>query len=187
MVFARCGRQVSYNRGVPSAALAPAHRTFLIRDQIVGAAVVNLLINAAIGWAMFRTLAVVPLWGEWSVAADIIGTAFMLPLLTCVIVSAITARQVRRGKLPAPAWPVSRYPLLARLPANTLFRGLVLGVLAGLVVGLPAVLTVHALEVAEMDLGSFVLFKAIFAAILAALVSPVIALRALADASGART
>lgn len=163
--------------------LASAHRTFLIRDQIIGAAVVNLLINAGIGWAMFRTMTTVPVWGQMSVAGDIIGTAFVLPLMTCVIVSAITARMVRRGKLPAPAWPASRYPLLARLPRSTILRGVVLGAIASVVTGVPAVLSVHALDVAEMGLSDFVVFKAIFAALLAGVVSPMIALRALSDAA----
>ncbi len=172
---------------MPAVALAPAHRTFLIRDQVVGAAVINLLINALIGWAMFRTLTAVPLYGQLSVTADIIGTAFMLPFITCLIVSAITGRQVRRGKLPEPTWPASRFPLLARLPRNTLLRGFALGILAVLVAGVPAILTLHALDVAEMGVSRFVLFKAVFAAVLAAAVSPAIALRALSDAGSAQT
>jgi hypothetical protein len=172
---------------MPPAALAPAHRSFLIRDHIVGAAVLNLILNAVIGWAVFRSLTTVPFWGPQSVATDIIATAFILPFVSCVVISAVTRSQVRRHKLPAPTWPASRYPLLARLPKSTLLRGAVLGVVASVAVGVPVVLTVHAFEVTEMGLGYFVAFKAIFGATLAAGVSPVIALRALSDTSSRRT
>jgi hypothetical protein len=162
--------------------LAAAHRTYALRDQGVGAALVNFIINGAIAWVMFRSLAAVPLWGQQSIAGDTIGTGFFLPFITCLIVTPLTLRQVRTGTLPEPAWSRADHPWLARLPRGATSRGAVLGAVGALIAAPPVVLALSALGVGELPLWSFITFKAIFAAILAALVSPLIALAALGDA-----
>lgn len=163
--------------------LAAAHRTYALRDQGIGAAIVNFLINGAIAWLMFRSLAAVPLWGQQSIAGDTIGTGFFLPFITCLIVTPLTLRQVRSGTLPVPAWSRVDHPLLARLPRGAAARGAVLGAIGALLLAPPVVFALSALGVGELELWRFIAFKAIFAAILAALVSPLIALAAIGDAS----
>jgi hypothetical protein len=63
--------------------LTPAQRTFLVNEQTVAPAVFNLILNAGLGWLVFRHLERVPLWGDPSLAGDIIGTMLILPFLTC--------------------------------------------------------------------------------------------------------
>jgi hypothetical protein len=166
-----------------SPGLSPAHRRYLILEQGVGAAVVNLVINGAIAWAMFRSLATVPLWGEQSIAGDTIGTTFLLPLITCLIVTPLARRQVHGGRLAPLGWRIGRYAMLDRLPATALRRGLVIGALSALFVAPLAILALSVSGVDSMSFGSFLIFKAIFAAALAAAVTPVISLCALADVS----
>jgi hypothetical protein len=163
--------------------LAAAHRTYALRDQGVGAAIVNFLINGAIAWLMFRSLAAVPLWGQQSIAGDTIGTGFFLPFMTCLIVTPLTLRQVRSGTLPEPAWSRLDHPLLARLPRGAAARGALLGAAGALLAAPPVVLALSILGVGELEFWSFIAFKSSFAALLAALVSPLIALAALGDAS----
>lgn len=166
--------------------LAPPHRTYALRDQGIGAAVFNLLINGVIAYLMFRSLAAVPLWGAQGIAGDTIGTGFFLPFMTCLIVTPLTWRQVRRGALPAPSWTRVDHPMLARLPSRPAARGALLGLLGAVIAAPPAVLGLVVMGVDELDLWSFVAFKAIFSAILAAMVSPVIALAAIGDTSSSR-
>src|SRR5262245_56323764 len=80
--------------------LSARHQRFLWLEQGVIPCVFNFALNAAIAWALFRSLPAVPLWGQSSVGGDLLATAFLLPFLTCLIVSALVARDVRAGKVP---------------------------------------------------------------------------------------
>ncbi len=166
-----------------SSGLSAVHRRYLVVEQGVGAAIINLLINGAIAWAMFRSLATVPLWGEQSIAGDTIGTTFLLPFITCLIVTPLAQRQIRGGKLPPIGARLGRYAMLDRLPATAFRRGLVIGALTMFVVAPLAVLVLSVVGVDAMGFASFLVFKAVFAAALAAAVTPVLSFCALADVS----
>ena len=161
-----------------------AHRRFLLIEQGVGAAIFNLLLNGAIAYFVARSLDTVPLWGrDVSIAGDTIFTTFLLPFFTCLFVTRLARTQVEKGKLPPLSWRRTSHATLRRLPARTSSRAVVLG-LAGLIGFAPvAVWTLVALEVDTLGFWSFVTFKALFAAVLAALFTPLIALIALGDAS----
>jgi hypothetical protein len=160
--------------------MSPRHRQYLLLEQGIGAGIFNVLLNAAIAWALFRGMDAVPMWGQQSIAGDTIGTAFMLPLLTTLIASRVVRGHVRRGRVPA--WAPSDGSMLGRLPHGLFGRGTVLGVVCLVLVGLPAAAALGAAGVAEMSFGGFILFKALFAGALAMVVTPVIARLALADA-----
>jgi hypothetical protein len=167
-----------------SRALQPDHRRFLIVDQGIGPTIINFLLNALIAWLSVRTLATVALWGQPGIAPDTIATTFLLPFITCLIVGKIVDHQVGNGRVRA----------LARgeLPEGSLaFRasyqhGLLLGAACVLLVGLPAVWALGSLDVAELSRDRFIAFKAIFAAVLGALVTPLIGWWALMRASNKR-
>ena len=161
--------------------MSSRHRRYLLLDQGIGAGVVNLLINAGIAWLLFRGMEVVPLWGQQSIAGDTIGTAFVLPFLSTLVASAIVRSQVRSGYVPAIA--LSATSVLRKLPRSLAGRGAVLGAICIVATGLPTAAALDAAGVAEMAFGQFVTFKALFAAALGALVTPVIARAALADAT----
>jgi hypothetical protein len=160
--------------------MSSRHRRYLLLEQGVGAGVVNVVINAAIAWLMFRGAAAVPLWGQQSIGGDMIGTAFMLPFMTALIATRIVRGQVRGGHVPGLA--LATPSVLQRLPRTPAGRGAVLGAICIVVVGVPATLVLGALGVSEMAFGSFIGFKAAFAGVFGALVTPVLARLALADA-----
>jgi hypothetical protein len=164
--------------------MSPAQRRYLLLEQGVGAGVFNFLLNAAIAWLMFRHQAEVPLWGQQSIAGDTMGTSLLLPFLTCLIVTAVARRQVRAGKLAPLGWTRASHPVLRWLPRATVWRGLVLGLACAAVLAPAVLLVLRALAVASLDIGRFVVFKASFAALAAVLVTPPIALWAIADAPG---
>src|SRR5438874_2612083 len=103
--------------------MSPAVRRYLLLEQGVGAAVFNLVLNAAIAWAMFRSVAVVPLWGQQSIMGDTIGTCFLLPLLTCLIATRLVRSHVRAGKVAALGWTRTSHPVLGWLPETPARRG----------------------------------------------------------------
>jgi Mg/Co/Ni transporter MgtE len=164
-------------------ALEAAHRRYLLVEQGIGAAIFNLLLNAGIAWLMVRSLEKVPTWGsDMSIVGDTIGTAFLLPFFTCLIVTRLARGQVRSGRLPPLPWHRTSHAALRRLPARTLPRAALLGLVCVIAFAPVVVWALAALEVNELGVWRFVAFKALFAAALAAVVSPVIALGALGDA-----
>lgn len=157
--------------------MSPAHKRFLLLEEGLGSVLVNLLLNGVIAYLMFRSAVSVPLWGQQSIAGDTIGTTFFLPLFTCLIVTPLARRQVHAGRLE----PLDGTPLgLAWLPARAFWRGAVLGVLSVILVAPPTIMLLSALGVTQQSFWGFVLFKAVFAAALGAVVTPLIALWAIA-------
>jgi hypothetical protein len=111
----------------------------------------------------------------------LIATGFLLPFLTCVIASALISRRVRSGKMPpltADELPHSRW--YAR---PSWVRGMLLG-LGGLLFGsAPVVVALTLTETQAFPAYEFVGFKAVWAALLALLVTPIVGWWALASAS----
>ena len=67
------------------ARLSSEHRRFLIVDQVIGAGIINFILNAGIAWAIARALTRVPLWGNPSIANDTVATAFLLPFIPALL------------------------------------------------------------------------------------------------------
>jgi hypothetical protein len=160
--------------------LSSAQRRYLVFEQGLGSIFVNLGLNAGIAWALFGGVGSVPLWGAQSIAGDTIGTCLLLPLLTTLIVSALTHRAIRTGRLDALS--AVSLPLAGR----PLARGVVLSLAS---VALVAPLAIGGFVLArtpELSFGDFVLFKATFAALLGLPITPLVAWAALADARAVR-
>ena len=160
-----------------SMCMSPAHRRFLVLDEGVGSVVVNLIINGIIAILMFRGASTVPLWGQQSIAGDTIGTTFFLPLFTSLIATPLARGQVRAGRFPA----VEGTPFgLQWMPRRALWRGALLGVICVILVAPPTLAVLTHLGVTQQSFWGFVVFKALFAAALGVVVTPLIALWAIA-------
>ncbi len=161
--------------------LSDRHRHFLRIDQSLVPALFNVVINAVIAWAILRAHAEVPLWGEPSVGVDLLATGFLLPLLTCLIVSRLIAGQVRSGKLP----PLASDQIGSRgwHHQSILKRGLFLGVVGVIFASAPVVAALEIDHAQPIELYTFVGFKAIWAGLFAAVLTPLIAWWALSSAS----
>jgi hypothetical protein len=160
--------------------MSPHHTRFLILEQGIGSALFNLALNAGIAWVMFRHLTAVPFWGQESIAGDTLGTCFFLPFFTALIVTPLVRRRIRRGRLAALGWTRESHRWLTWLPAGTLQRAAVLGAWSLVLVGPLTLLALALASVGELALAPFIAFKAVFAAALALLVTPVISIWALA-------
>lgn len=157
-------------------------RQYLATQALVGA-VVNFVLNGAIAWLGYRSLASVPLSGAQSITGDLMVTGFALPLLVCLIVTPLVRSESRQGRVPsfAMSGPLSRF--MGYLPGGTLARGLVLGVLFALSLAPATIASLHAIGIRGMGFWQFAGFKATFAAALAGLVTPVVAVRAAGEPS----
>lgn len=160
-----------------TASLTPQQCRFLLLDNGVGPFVANLLINGMIAWLLYRNATHVPLWGQSSIAGDTIATAFLLPAITCLIVTPLARGRVRTGRVAAVGDGSWRW-----VPRNMLWRALLVG-LIGLIALTPVTLMVFgALGIGALSPWHFVYFKATFAAIEGALVTPFLALWAISEA-----
>jgi hypothetical protein len=135
----------------PAAASVPAagfptlstdQRRFFFWHAIVGAAIVNLTLSALIAWLSVRNEDSVPRWAaplvdKPSTIADTLGTFFILPLLTCLIFTAVARRELRHGRVEPLGWTWSPQSVLRRLPKGALRRGAALGALCLAALGPP--------------------------------------------------
>jgi len=163
--------------------LSESQRKYLMREHVVGAAVVNGVLNACLAWLGFRAHDHVPMRGEQSILNDAIGTAVLLPLLLCMIATPLIRKAVQAGKVHALALHTPERAMSLWLPSSALLRGLVLAV-GALATCAPVFLGLLWLfGVQEMSVSGFALLKALYAGLMAAVVSPLVALYVLASES----
>ena len=164
--------------------LSRQHRRFFIVHQCAIPVVMNFAINVVITWVVNYSAKELPLWGKASIAPDLLFTAFILPFLSCIFATAQIKKQVRLGKIQ----PLPPGQLLSRwLRHSSWMRALFLGI-AGVIFGaIPLVWALSLGQAKPFPLLSFVLFKGVWAAMLAFLVSPIIAWWALATISPRKT
>ncbi len=142
--------------------------------------VINFVLNGLIAWLIYGRTPVVPLQ---TLTVDTLLTSFLIPLLTCLIVVPIVWQLVRQGDITAVAWSRSDFWWLRWLPDSKWVRALVAG-LATAVLGTFIIIgLLSLLGIENMAGGTFVWFKAGYTAVLAALVTPLLALASLGDAS----
>jgi hypothetical protein len=150
----------------------------------------NLVLNAGITWLMVRGRNRVPLWtlplpGKPNIITDTVGTFFMLPLITCLLVTTAIWHEVRVGRLPRLTGSPRPQSLLTRLPTGRLRRGAALGGLCALVLSPLSALVLVGVDSGGLSTPDFVLYKAVLGVVLGAIVTPVIALCAMADTATA--
>jgi hypothetical protein len=162
-------------------------RRYLIVTCCIGSAIVNAIINGGLGWGLTHTFPSLPVWRIPGVAADIAGTAFGVTFGTCLGMALQIRRDMRRGKVgpvEASALSPGLAALVASFPAGILKRSIGLGIVS-IVFAVPVVVALLVLGIGSLDRVPFVALKSSFAALQAAMVTPLLALAALGDVSRA--
>jgi hypothetical protein len=158
---------------------SPELRRFLWIGHRAVPFAINVVLNAAIGWATFRGATTVPLWGASSIGGDTLGTSFFLPAITCLIVTPLVRGQVKKGQ--APAFDGTLAGWLRLFQRALPLRALLLGLACIPLAGGAAVIALSVLGVEALGFAPFLGWKALYAGVLAVCVQPSIALLALAD------
>jgi hypothetical protein len=160
-------------------------RRWIVLKALLATAAINVAVNAAIAWLSVRGQDGVPLWGaplvETSTFWNLVGTLFLLPLITCVLTTTAVRRDLRLGSLVSLSGLRPAHPWLAALPPARLRRGLACGALAVIALAPPLTLALVLSGFPELTRGQFIACQAAFAVLLGALVTPPIALCAMAD------
>jgi hypothetical protein len=162
--------------------VTPEQRRYLFVECVIGAAVINALINAGLGWLATRGLATFPVWKFPGVAADLLATAYGVSFGTCIG----TAVQVRidraRGRITTPnSVPERLAPIIQAMPRHLFARAIAVGVASAAALGPFIALGLFLYAPKELDRQSYIVLKAAFSAVEGAAVTPVIVLAALLD------
>lgn len=158
--------------------LSDAQRHYFVKEQIIGPAIFNFVLALGLTWLTFRHHAEVPVYGDPSASADLVATLFLLPLLTCLIATRIARRHAETGKVEPPTFEPDDLRVLRFVPGPLLLRALALGALATLLFAPPTLLLLRLIGASSLPVLAFVIGKGLFAAALAAVVSPMIAIAA---------
>jgi hypothetical protein len=166
--------------------LTPAHRRWIYLNALLITALINLAVNAAIAWISVIGVRRVPLWSvplidKPSTITDTVGTLFILPLITCLLCTTAVWRDITTKRLPALRATAGADALAAKLPRSRLRRGIGLGAVVTVTLAPLTVLVLIAIDFTNLTVTQFVLYKAAFGIALGAVVTPLIALFAMAS------
>jgi len=163
--------------------LGAEHRRWIVMHAVCVTAGINLVLGGLFAWLSVRTQHGVPLWavpemGKSTVITDTVGTFFFLPFMTCLILTTFVWIEVRRGRLPA----LTTVKVPGRFRGGRARRGALLGTISTAVLSPLAIVALIVFSGDGMTTSAFVLYKAVLSVALGAVVTPLIALWAMADA-----
>jgi len=141
----------------------------------ISAGIINMLINAPLGWALVPAGEVLHCWGVPGVAFDLVTTAFGSAAGTVLIVTPQIRRQVAMGKLAPPNLSPYLREWLARWPLGAMARALKVGAFTVLISAPLPLITLALLDSPSFDRLGFTSLKASFAFVVGALITPLIA------------
>jgi hypothetical protein len=165
------------------------HRRWIIVYALVGSVLTNAVVNSLLAWVSVVRQHRIPLW-SWpllrtSTEVNTVGTLFILPFVTTWLTTAAVWRELSTGRL-APL-PSSSIGFLAHLPGGLARRGARVGVACLAVLAPAAVALVAGTKFGGVSRGDFVVFQTVFTVCFGAIVTPLVAVRAMADAERAGT
>jgi hypothetical protein len=166
--------------------LTAEHRRWLFVNAIVITAFINAALNALIAWGSAVNEDEIPLWaaplvGGPSTITDTVGTFFILPLLTTLLITTVIWHERAAGRFGRLELAPGSDRFFRRLPRTRFRRGLYFGALCTLVLAPAAVIVLAAIDFGDISVGDFVLYKAIFGILLGLIVTPVIGIAAMTD------
>jgi hypothetical protein len=158
-------------------ALTPEQRRYIVGETAVSV-VINSLLSLGFALGVSHGLRSMPLWGVPGMAFDFIPQVFMITFATTLAVTLATRARLRRNRVSPICRPLAG--ALGRAPKLALVRALVFSAAAVLVVAPLSIAALRALGITSLAPVSFVAFKVIYGAALAATLAPFIAKAALA-------
>lgn len=160
--------------------LPAPNRRWLVVNAILVTVLINAIVNLLIAEGAVGDRDSIPFWGtplvEPSVFWDLLGTLFLLPLITGALTTAAIRRDLRRGALERLGQGFG-----AGRPAGGWQRGAELGVVAVFSVTPPLLLIFAVLGFPEMSDSQFVAWHTGFAIVLGMLVTPPLSILAMAE------
>lgn len=162
------------------------HRRWILLNAVGVTAAMNAGVNAALAWVSTAGLRVVPvaslpIVGGPSILTDTLGTLFVLPFVTTLLVTLAVRRERSRNRL-AHMWPGPKWESLAhRAPTTVLGRAIIFGSACLALIGPPAAMAVVGLRFGGITPAAFVCYKALLGVGLGLFITPIVALSAMTE------
>ena len=158
---------------------------YLLLTHLLPAVLINFLINFGLGWLFFHVHEHVHLWETLSfkvlpssISIDLVPTTFFLIFFTSLIASHQVQQHLSQGRVE----PLACSDFLCRIShPSTPMTSLCLAVSLTLALVPATVLVFHWNSINMLPLWPFIWFKAIYAAVLSALFTPLVVLRTMAE------
>lgn len=160
--------------------LDPIHKEFLLRESIISA-IVGTILCAIISFAAFQSQDVIMFWGENGLFFDTLLTVFFMPFMMTLIMTPMYRTRVADGKAPATRWSRHEHFMLRLFPGSLFFRALIVAILLSVVLLPVSTAILLSLENFPMSFDRMLMFKSIYGALIGFLVTPLIAICAMAD------
>lgn len=161
--------------------LPPGVFRYLLVGQAVIPFFINLAVNAFLGMLAYRGQDTVMTWAlDKGAVADSVGTCFFLPFITCLIATPIVRHQAGRGTVAhIPLADVPRWTQL--MSGQLVLRAVRFGVVGIVVFAGPVYVAYNLFAGESIQTTRFIAIKAVFAAVLGILATPLIAYVAMCD------
>ncbi|TAL30011.1 MAG: hypothetical protein EPN93_20545 [Spirochaetes bacterium] len=149
-------------------------KKFLLVQALISA-LINMSLNAGIGIFLFWELEVVPLWGNPGIALDTLATAFLLSWLTVLFVAPFAHMEMKKGTVEKFGKELRflRGSWLKYMPRGFFLQSMIIGVVTAAIFTPVMVGALSVLGVDGMSFRSSVIYKTVFATLLALVVNPV--------------
>lgn len=154
--------------------MSPEQRRYFVTRAVVGAVVINALLNGGIGWLITLKKQVLPMWGMESVGFDTVAMAFGVTFGTCVGATWQARRDVARGFVEPPVVTPAMQAWMQRLPTAILPRSILTGVLSVVAFAPFGLVPLMLVGMGSMGAGAFILYKTVFASLQAAIITPLL-------------
>jgi hypothetical protein len=146
-----------------------------IRTQGINAAIINAVLNPVLNpvlaWLGNRKMEFMPLSGGHSIVIDTAVTSVLLSLLVALFVTSGVHRDLKAGRVTATNGFSRKGRLLSRLPSQAWALGLILGFGIAIVLAPLTLAVFHLLGIPGLSFAGFALFKAVYTALLAFVVT----------------
>jgi len=160
--------------------LRPVHKEFLLREAFIST-IIGAIICAVISFFAFRSNDAIMLWGDDGLFLDLVMTVFFMTFMMTLAMTPMYRKRVMRGKAPAAPWTRNEHFVLRFFPGVFFFRALIVGGI--FLVALLPISTALLMFTTyfPVSFSWMLVFKAIFGALIGFLVTPLIAICAMAD------
>lgn len=156
------------------------HKEFLLRESIISA-IVGTILCALISLAAFQSQDAIMFWGENGLFFDTLLTVFFMPFMMTLIMTPMYRTRVVDGKAPAALWSRHEHFLLRLFPDSLFFRALFVAILFSVVLLPVSTAILLSFENFPVSFSKMLVFKSIYGALIGFLVTPLIAICAMAD------
>jgi hypothetical protein len=150
--------------------MKPEHKKYIL-TQMVWSAGINFIINGLAAWLIYKKVTSIPLLGDTSISMDAIFTVVILTFINVPLVAAGILKLLNEKKLPPYNSRKTVPPALRWVVRHIWVFDLIVTVLLAITLPLIIVGKMELLHVNQMSFWFFVFYKAVFAALLAALVN----------------